>query len=39
MRTGETVLMTAAMKISRRHGLEPTWVGPAVTYFVPSKPA
>ena len=38
MRTGQTVLMTAAMKISRRHGLEPTWVNPAVTYFVPSKP-
>ena len=38
MRTGQTLLMTTAMKISRRHGLEPTWVNPAVTYFVPSKP-
>ena len=38
MRIGQTLLMTAAMKISRRHGLEPTWVNPAVTYFVPSKP-
>ena len=38
MRTGQTLLTTAAMKISRRHGLEPTWVNPAVTYFVPSKP-
>ena len=26
MRTGQTVLMTAAMKMSRTHGLEPTWV-------------
>ena len=38
MRTGQTRLMTAAMKMSRRHGLEPTWVNPAVTYFVPSRP-
>ena len=38
MRTGQTRLMTAAMKMSRRHGLEPTWVNPAVSYFVPSRP-
>ena len=38
MRTGQTVLMTTAMRISERHGLEPTWVNPAVTYFVPTKP-
>lgn len=38
MRTGQTVLMATAMRISGRHGLEPTWVNPAVTYFVPTKP-
>ena len=38
MRTGQTVLMTTAMRISGQHGLEPTWVNPAVTYFVPTKP-
>ena len=38
MRTGQTVLMTTAMRMSKRHGLEPTWVNPAVTYFVPTKP-
>ena len=38
MRTGQTVLMTTAMRISKRLGLEPTWVNPAVTYFVPNKP-
>ena len=38
MRTGQTRLMTTAMRISGQHGLEPTWVNPAVTYFVPTKP-
>ena len=38
MRSGQTALVTVAMKISRRHGLEPIWVNPAVAYFVSSKP-
>ena len=38
MRTGQNLLMTSAMKMSRKRGLEPTWVNPAVAYFVPSKP-
>ena len=38
MRTGQTALMTTAMRISEQHGLEPTWVNPAATYFVPAKP-
>ena len=38
MRTGQNVLMATAIRISKRHGLEPTWVNPAVTYFVPTKP-
>ena len=38
MRSGQTVLMTTAMRMSERHGLEPTWLNPAVTYFVPTKP-
>ncbi len=38
MRTGQTVLMTTAMRMSHRHGLEPTWVNPAINYFVPAKP-
>ena len=38
MRTGGNQLMTSAMRISENHGLEPTWVNPAVTYFVPAKP-
>ena len=37
MRSGQAVLTTTAMRISKRLGLEPTWVNPAVTYFVPTK--
>lgn len=38
MRTGQDLLMASAIKISRRLGLESTWVNPAVTYFVPNRP-
>ena len=38
LRSGRTVLMTTAIRMSERHGLEPTWLNPAVTYFVPTKP-
>lgn len=37
MRSGQTLLTTTAMKISKRLGLEPDWVNPGVTAFVPSK--
>ena len=38
MRTGQIRLMATAMRMSKQHGLKPTWVNPAVTYFVPTKP-
>ena len=38
MRSGQSILITTAMRMSERHGLEPTWLNPAVTYFVPTKP-